>query len=167
MAGDRADAGSAGPVRPPVALAFATIGFIALTICGLGITSLVSGEDVIATPGLGQIPGAAGVVCATLAFAGGLWGAIARAGGDAQPADMSTQVEPQPMTDPVMPDPAVTMTIDDLQPADEPQNTGIVPPQVFDETPADMPMEDFTQDFAATPDDPTASPDDSSNMDNP
>ena len=81
MAGDGADAGSAGPVRPPIALAFATIGFIALTICGLGITSLVTGEDVIATPGLGQIPGAAGVVCATLAFAGGLWGAIAKAGG--------------------------------------------------------------------------------------
>jgi len=80
MAGDGADAGSAGPVRPPIALAFATIGFIALTICGLGITSLVTGEDVIATPGLGQIPGAAGVVCATLAFAGGLWGAIARTG---------------------------------------------------------------------------------------
>ena len=81
MVGDGADAGSAGARGPPIALAFATIGFIALTICGLGITSLVTGEDVIATPGLGQIPGAAGVVCATLAFAGGLWGAIAKAGG--------------------------------------------------------------------------------------
>lgn len=80
MAGDGAGAASAGPVRPPISLAFATIGFVALTICGLGMTSLLTGEDVIATPGLGQIPGIAGIVCATLAFAGGLWTAIARAG---------------------------------------------------------------------------------------
>ncbi|HEY9307428.1 MAG TPA: hypothetical protein VIP82_06450 [Microbacterium sp.] len=80
MAGDGEGAASAGPVRPPIALAFATIGFVALTIFGLGMTSLILAEDVIATPGLGQIPGAAGVVCATLAFAGGLWAAIARAG---------------------------------------------------------------------------------------
>jgi hypothetical protein len=86
MAGDGEGAASAGPVRPPIALAFATIGFVALTIFGLGITSLVLAEDVIATPGLGQIPGAAGVVCATLAFAGGLWAAIARAGSEASPA---------------------------------------------------------------------------------
>ncbi|MDQ7878262.1 hypothetical protein Q9R08_09790 [Microbacterium sp. QXD-8] len=80
MAGGGEGAASAGPVRPPIALAFATIGFVALTIFGLGMTSLILAEDVIATPGLGQIPGAAGVVCATLAFAGGLWAAIARAG---------------------------------------------------------------------------------------
>ena len=67
-------------MRPPIALAFATIGFVALTIFGLGMTSLLTSEDVIAAPGLGQIPGIAGVVCATLAFAGGLWAAIARAG---------------------------------------------------------------------------------------
>src|SRR5688572_30244268 len=85
MADDGAGPPSAGPVRPPIALAFATIGFVALTIFGLGMTSLLAGEDVIAAPGLGQIPGIAGVVCATLAFAGGLWAAIARAGnpGDA------------------------------------------------------------------------------------
>lgn len=71
---------SQGPVRPAVALAFATVGFIALAIFGLGMTSLVIGEDIIATPGLGQIPGVTGMVCATLAFAGGLWAAIARAG---------------------------------------------------------------------------------------
>jgi hypothetical protein len=71
--------GEGGPVRPLTALAFATIGFVALAIFGLGMTSLAIGEDVIATPGLGQIPGATGVVLATLAFAGGLWAAIGRA----------------------------------------------------------------------------------------
>lgn len=80
MAADGSDGPSQGPVRPPVALAFATMGFIALLIFGLGMTSLATGEDVIASPGLGQAPGIAGVVCATLAFAGGLWAAIARAG---------------------------------------------------------------------------------------
>ena len=80
MAADGGGGASQGPVRPPIALAFATAGFVALLIFGLGMTSLAIGEDVIATPGLGQIPGAAGVVCATLAFAGGLWAAISRAG---------------------------------------------------------------------------------------
>ncbi|MCP2638036.1 hypothetical protein K0817_015895 [Microbacterium sp. HD4P20] len=69
-----------GPVRPLTALAFATIGFVALAIFGLGMTSLATGEAVIDTPGLGQIPGATGFVLATLAFAGGLWAAIGRAG---------------------------------------------------------------------------------------
>jgi hypothetical protein len=80
MAAEGGGGASQGPVRPPVALAFATMGFIALLIFGLGMTSLAIGEDVIATPGLGQVPGIAGVVCATLAFAGGLWAAIGRAG---------------------------------------------------------------------------------------
>ncbi|KQP69638.1 hypothetical protein ASF40_17440 [Microbacterium sp. Leaf288] len=79
MAADGSDGPSQGPVRPPVALAFATMGFVALLIFGLGMTSLAMGEDVIASPGLGQAPGITGVVCATLAFAGGLWAAIARA----------------------------------------------------------------------------------------
>lgn len=68
-----------GPVRPVTALAFATVGFVALTIFGLGMTSLATGEAVIATPGLGQIPGATGMVLTTLAFAAGLWAAIGRA----------------------------------------------------------------------------------------
>ncbi|WP_141892540.1 hypothetical protein [Microbacterium kyungheense] len=69
-----------GSVRPAVALAFATIGFAALTIFGLGMVSLATGEDVIATPGLGQIPGIVGMILAVLAFAGGLWASIGRAG---------------------------------------------------------------------------------------
>ncbi len=71
---------SQGPVRPPIALAFATMGFVALLIFGLGMTSLAIGEDVIDTPGLGQVPGITGVASATLAFAGGLWAAIRPAG---------------------------------------------------------------------------------------
>jgi len=77
-----------GSVRPVTALAFATLGFVALAIFGLGMTSLVTGEEVIATPGLGPIPGATGMVLAILAFAGGLWASIRRAGvTDASPAD--------------------------------------------------------------------------------
>ena len=67
-------------MRPAVALAFATIGFVALTIFGLGMVSLAIGEDVIATPGLGQLPGIVGVILAVLAFAGGLWASIGKAG---------------------------------------------------------------------------------------
>lgn len=80
MAADDAGESSRGPVQPPLALVFATVGFAALVIFGLGMASLVTGEAVIATPGLGQVPGIAGVVCALLAFAGGLWAAIGRAG---------------------------------------------------------------------------------------
>ena len=68
-----------GPVRPLTALAFATTGFIALAIFGLGMTSLILGEDVISTPGLGQLPGIVGMTAATLAFAAGLWAAVRRA----------------------------------------------------------------------------------------
>jgi hypothetical protein len=70
-----------GQVRPLTALAFATMGFVALAIFGLGMTSLVTGQDVIATPGLGQTPGITGMVLATLAFAAGLWAAIGGGGG--------------------------------------------------------------------------------------
>ena len=79
MTADRGSGESHGSVRPPVALAFASMAFAALVIFGLGMTSLATGEAVIATPGLGQVPGIAGVVCALLAFAGGLWAAIGRA----------------------------------------------------------------------------------------
>jgi hypothetical protein len=67
---------SGGSVRPPVALAFATATFIALLIFGLGMLSLLLGEDVIEAPGLGQIPGVLAVGFATVAFAGSLWAAV-------------------------------------------------------------------------------------------
>lgn len=75
-----APGGDGGQVRPLTALAFATAAFVALAIFGLGMTSLVTSEDVIATPGLGAIPGVSGMVLATLAFALGLWIAIRPAG---------------------------------------------------------------------------------------
>lgn len=77
MSGAAHDDGS-GPVRPVTALVFATAAFVALLIFGLGMTSLALSEDVIATPGLGQVPGIAATVLATLAFAGGLWAAVRR-----------------------------------------------------------------------------------------
>jgi succinate dehydrogenase hydrophobic anchor subunit len=60
-------------VRPPIALAFALLGFFALMIFGLGMTSLATGTDVISTPGFGQFPGIFGPIFAAVAFAGVLW----------------------------------------------------------------------------------------------
>lgn len=68
-----------GSVRPVTALVFATAAFVALLIFGLGMTSLATGQDVVATPGLGQIPGAVATVLATAVFAASLWAAVRRA----------------------------------------------------------------------------------------
>jgi hypothetical protein len=67
-----------GSVRPLVALAFATAAFVALLIFGLGMTSLLLDEDVIAVRGLGQLPGIVGTIAATGAFALSLWIALRR-----------------------------------------------------------------------------------------
>jgi hypothetical protein len=61
---------SGGSVGPFAAVAFSTIGFVALLIAGLGLTSLFTQSDVIETPGLGQAPGVAAALCATAVFAG-------------------------------------------------------------------------------------------------
>ncbi|MCR2784901.1 MULTISPECIES: hypothetical protein [unclassified Microbacterium] len=60
-------------VQPAAALAFALIGYIALAICGLGVTSLVSGREVIDAPGAGQVPGIAGMALSVIAVAVVLW----------------------------------------------------------------------------------------------
>ncbi|MHC2999820.1 hypothetical protein [Microbacterium sp. HJ5] len=70
--------GTTGPVRPLTALAFATAGYVALLIFGLGMTSLATNADVIATPGLGQAPGVTATVVSTAAFALALWVAVRR-----------------------------------------------------------------------------------------
>jgi hypothetical protein len=62
-----------GPVRPIVALALATVSFIALVIFGLGMVSLAVGADIIEARGLGQIPGIVATALATAAFALSLW----------------------------------------------------------------------------------------------
>lgn len=67
-----------GPVRPPVALAFSLVGFVALLIFGLGMTSLATNQDVIATRGLGQLPGILGPVLASAAFAAATWAGVTR-----------------------------------------------------------------------------------------
>jgi len=59
-----------------LALAFATIGFAALSIGGLGVASLVLEKDVISAPGFGQAPGVSGMVFALAAFAGSLWAVL-------------------------------------------------------------------------------------------
>ncbi|MDZ8274985.1 hypothetical protein R2Q81_03375 [Microbacterium aquimaris] len=58
-----------GAVRPGVAVVFASVGDVALLIFGLGMTSLITDESVIATPGLGQAPGAVAVAASVGAFA--------------------------------------------------------------------------------------------------
>ena len=64
-----------GPVRPIVALGLAVAAFVALLICGLGVVSLLLDQDVLAVPGLGQIPGILGTAFTTAGFAVslGLW----------------------------------------------------------------------------------------------
>ncbi len=65
-------------VRPLVGLAFVVIGFVALTICGLGLTSLALDAEVLATLGLGQFAGILGMVLATGMFALTMWAALRR-----------------------------------------------------------------------------------------
>src|SRR5688572_5887709 len=72
------DAHGGGTVRPLTALAFATAAFVALLIFGLGMVSLATNEDVIATPGLGQTAGIVATTLTVAAFAGGLWAAVRR-----------------------------------------------------------------------------------------
>ncbi|MFT3798128.1 hypothetical protein [Microbacterium sp.] len=60
-------------VAPPVAVGFAVVGFFALLIAGFGLVSLYSGADILAVPGLGQVPGVVGTGLATLAFGGIMW----------------------------------------------------------------------------------------------
>lgn len=60
-------------VTPPVAVVFAAITFIALSIGALGVTSLVLDADVIPVRGLGAVPGVLGQLGALGAFAGLLW----------------------------------------------------------------------------------------------
>ena len=64
---------SGGPVRPLVALGLATVTFIALLIFALGMVSLVLNADIIAAPGLGQLPGVFATALTTGVFALVLW----------------------------------------------------------------------------------------------
>jgi len=62
-------------VTPPVAVVFAATTFVALTIGGLGVVSLVRDSDVITVAGLGPIPGVLGIVVSVALFSGILlWG---------------------------------------------------------------------------------------------
>ncbi|KQR21503.1 hypothetical protein [Microbacterium sp. Leaf151] len=62
-------------VTPPVAVVFASVVFIALSIASLGVASLVLDADVIPVRGLGAVPGVIGQVAALGSFAGALfWG---------------------------------------------------------------------------------------------
>lgn len=71
-----------GPESPGVsvilALVLATISFFALAVFGLGAVSIATDSDIIAVPGLGQLPGAIGMLAAVVAFALSLWSSLRR-----------------------------------------------------------------------------------------
>lgn len=69
---------SAG-VSAVLALVLATVAFFALAVFGLGVLTVATDTDIIAVEGLGQLPGAVGMLVAVLAFALGLWIALRRA----------------------------------------------------------------------------------------
>ena len=56
-------------VGPGLTVLFATTGFFALFVLGLGLVTLMTETDVVAVPGLGQIPGILASVSATAFFA--------------------------------------------------------------------------------------------------
>ncbi|WP_164234397.1 hypothetical protein [Microbacterium hydrocarbonoxydans] len=56
----------------------ATVSFFALAIFGLGALSVATGTDIISVPGLGQVPGAAGMLAALAGFALMLWSSVRR-----------------------------------------------------------------------------------------
>lgn len=56
----------------------ATIGFFALAIFGLGALTVATDVDIIAISGLGQLPGAIGMLVGLGAFAATLWVSIRR-----------------------------------------------------------------------------------------
>ncbi len=57
-------------VRPPVAAALATVGYFALLVAALGVASLLLEQEVIATEGLGNLPGVVAAGLSTLAVLG-------------------------------------------------------------------------------------------------
>ncbi|MFV0374259.1 hypothetical protein [Microbacterium sp.] len=71
-------ADDAGSVSPPTAAALATTGFAALAIAAFGVTSTLFDVEVIATPGLGNLPGAAGMALSVLAVGVTAWAGLRR-----------------------------------------------------------------------------------------
>jgi hypothetical protein len=61
-----------------LAVVLADIGFFALAVFGLGAVSALTDTDIIGVPGLGPIPGVAGIAAALVAFALMLWSALRR-----------------------------------------------------------------------------------------
>lgn len=68
---------SAG-VSAVLAVVLATVAFFALGVFGLGAVSVVTDTDIIAVPGLGQVPGIVGMLVAMITFAITLWFALRR-----------------------------------------------------------------------------------------
>ncbi|MCR2825110.1 hypothetical protein [Microbacterium sp. zg.Y909] len=56
-------------MAPATAIVFALVGYFALLVCGLGVTSLVSDRSVLVAPGAGPIPGVVGAAVSIVAVA--------------------------------------------------------------------------------------------------
>ncbi|MCR2816778.1 hypothetical protein [Microbacterium jiangjiandongii] len=54
---------------PATAIVFALVGYFALLVCGLGVTSLVTDRNVLVAPGAGVIPGVVGATVSVAAVA--------------------------------------------------------------------------------------------------
>lgn len=65
-------------VSAVLAVTLATISFFALAVLGLGMLSAATDADIIAVPGLGQLPGVVAMALGVAAFAAFLWGALQR-----------------------------------------------------------------------------------------
>ncbi|MCR2819736.1 hypothetical protein NQ166_12955 [Microbacterium sp. zg.Y1090] len=59
-------------VPPATAVALALVGYLALAIAGLGVTSLVTSRDVLEAPGAGPLPGVVAMAVSAGAIAVGL-----------------------------------------------------------------------------------------------
>lgn len=57
---------------------FASTGFFALAVFGLGAVSILTDADIIAVPGLGPVPGIVGMLAAVVCFALSLWSTLRR-----------------------------------------------------------------------------------------
>lgn len=58
-----------GPLSPALAVAFTTVGFFALVVAGFGMLSLLTDDEVLDVPGLGQLPGVVATAFAVAAYA--------------------------------------------------------------------------------------------------
>lgn len=88
------------PVPPLLAVTLATVGYIALMIFGLGMTSLALDRSVIEVEGLGPLPGVFAATASSLAVAGVLLAVVPRPLLPPQPSPSELPPAPPPASFP-------------------------------------------------------------------